>query len=164
MLSFALECSPRHISKCIFDIDAVKGTRLIKHHVVILFAPSFAFVCGDFSSVLLVDFVAQADEGEGRGVTWASVLEEATLPSVEVLKTLLVCYVVSQSAAVGSSVEGIAERLELFLACSVPNLQRHNRVVDQDFLLAEVSADGGLRLTSDFAVQVLLEQRGLANT
>ena len=50
------------------------------------------------------------------------------------------------------------------MAGSVPNLQRDHCVIDEDLFLAEVCADGWLRLASDFAIQVLGEEGSLSDT
>ena len=164
MLSLALECSSGHISKCIFDINTIKSTRLIKHHVVILFAPSFAFASGDFSSVLLVDFVAEADEGEVVGVAGTSIFDESLLPLIETMETIEVSDVVAQRAAVGSTVESVSERLELLLASGIPDLESHDSVIDKDFFLGEISSDSRLGLSLHLTVEILLQKSGLSNT
>ena len=164
LLSFTLQGCTCHISEGVFNVAAVERARLIKHHVVIFFCPTLSFGCGNLSRVSLIAFVAQTDKGESQWVTWACVLKETALPSVERLKRLLIGDIIRESAAVGTSVKCVAERLELFLASGVPNLQGDHGAVDEDFFLAEVCTDSGLGLPSDLAVQVLLQQCCLANT
>ena len=43
-------------------------------------------------------------------------------------------------------------------------MQGHHCVINEEFSLGKVSANGGLALPGDFAVEVLLEERGLADT
>ena len=156
-MGLALESGARHVSECIFDVNTIEGTRLIKHHVVIILGPLLALFGRHLARVSLVVLVAKAHEREREWVARARILEEASLPPVQRLEASLVGDVVGERAAVSSSVEGIAERLELFLTGRVPDLQRHHGVVNENLLLAEVGANGRLRLASDLASQVLLE-------
>lgn len=80
------------------------------------------------------------------------------------METIQICDIVAKCAAIGSTVESISKRLELFLSCGIPDLKSHDSVVDQDFLLTEVSTNCGLRLTLNLTIQVLLEQSSLSYT
>ena len=55
---------------------------------------------------------------------WAGLNEELVSPAVERLKGLGTVYVVNEDAAVGTTVERDAERLEALLTSSIPELGR----------------------------------------
>ena len=96
--------------------------------------------------VLLIQFVTQANEWKALGVAWTRVLDKATLPFVKIFERLLICKVVAEGTTVGTSIERVSQRLELFLTCGVPNLKRHNRVIHEDLLFAKVGANRRLAL------------------
>ena len=64
----------------------------------------------------------------------------------------------SESAAICSSVESVAEGLEFFLTGCVPNLQRNDGVIDGDFLFQEISPDRRFGVRWHFLLDVALEQ------
>ena len=80
--------------------------------------------------------------------------EELVAPGIERLEGLGAVDVVDENAAVGASVEGDAERLESFLARSVPELEGDDAVVDGDFFGEEIGADGGFVGGGEFLVDL----------
>jgi hypothetical protein len=75
----------------------------------------------------------------------------------------MVSNIKDQRAAISTSVESVAQRLELLLPRSVPYLQIHLLVVYHDFLLLEIGTDCGLRVASRLLRHVLLEERSFAD-
>jgi len=105
------------------------GTGLIEEHVVVFAGPLLASRTRHLSLRLLVELVADADEGERVGVLGAGVLVETSPPAAQRIERGSVCNVVDEGAAICSSVERVTQRLELLLSGSIPDLQRHHRVV-----------------------------------
>lgn len=68
-----------------------------------------------------------------------------------------------EHARVCSAVECDTERLEAFLTGRVPNLQRHQLIIDHDFLRQEIGTDGRLVLVAETLMHILIHQRGLAD-
>ena len=156
LLGFALHGLASHLFESVLNVHAVQRARLVEDHVVRFLGPRLAARSGHLALVLLIEFIAEADEGEGDGVRRPSIVEEALLPLVQVLERLHVSQVVRQRAAVRPTVESVAQRLELLLARGVPNLERNDGIVNQNLLLAEISANGGLGLATGLSIQVLL--------
>lgn len=73
-------------------------------------------------SVLQVDLVAQHHEGEVLWISRAGLNQELVSPAVQGLEGVGGGHIKHQHAAVGSSVEGHAQRLEPLLAGRVPDL------------------------------------------
>jgi hypothetical protein len=126
--------------------------------------PLVRFVHLHLTLGLLVEFVANASEGETAWVVGSCVFEEDVLPLLHVSERGLIGDVVEKGTAVSATVESVTETLELFLASRVPYLQRHSRVVNHYLLLAEVGPDRRLGLTLELARDVLLKQGGLSDT
>ena len=101
---------------------------------------------------LPIQFVAEYNKGELAAAAGPAIIHEAFAPAVQILQRDGVRNIVDEAAAVRPSVERVSERLELLLARCVPNLQRHHIIINNNFLLAEVSADRRLRILVDFAV------------
>ena len=87
------------------------------------------------SVTLHINLVSKQHEWESFWIVWLSIIDEALSPLVNILKTRRVSKVEGQSTAISASVESEAQRLELFLPGSVPNLKRHHLSVDLDLLL-----------------------------
>ena len=130
LLSFAFESGSCHVSECVFNIDAVERTRLVKHHIIVFFGPLLALCSRNLAFVLLVQLVAETNERESLGVIRACIVEEPTLPSVEITKRVCVCHIISKCTAVCSSVKGIPKGLKLFLTCGIPDLKCNNGVIN----------------------------------
>ena len=131
--------------KCLLDIDALLGAGLEVGHLSTILTISVCSFLGDHPPVFTdIDLVAEDDKREAFRVTRAGLDKELVAPGIEVLERLCRVDVVHQYAAVGASVEGHAERLEAFLARSVPQLEGHNAIVDGDFFGEEIRADRGL--------------------
>lgn len=71
--------------------------------------------------------------------------------------------IVYEAAAVSTAIESVSERLEFLLSRSIPNLECHDVVIDDNLLLTEVSTDCRLRIGVDFAIEILLEQGCLSD-
>jgi len=80
------------------------------------------------------------------------------------VETIEVGQVVTQGAAVGSTVESVSERLELLLAGGIPDLEGDDCVVNEDLLLGEISTDSRLGLSLHLTVEILLQKSGLSNS
>jgi hypothetical protein len=74
-------------------------------------------------ALLRIDLVPEHHKREILRVSRARLDEEFVAPRIERLERLCRVDVVDEYAAVGSSVERDTQRLESFLACSVPELQ-----------------------------------------
>ena len=122
LLSITPQCSLRHLQECLLDRSTIDGTRLIEEHVIVVAGPCLATSCGNLAIGLLVELIAKAYEGEGLGVLRPRILIEAVTPAAQCIKRSLVRDVVNEGAAVSSTIKGVPERLELLLACSIPNL------------------------------------------
>ena len=129
---------------------------------MILFAPGLCLLGVD-TSCIEIALVPQKNKGKALNIIGSGILNETVLPFVQVIEAVRVCQVICQCAAVGSTVEGKAQRLELFLTGSIPDLECDYLAVDLDFLLGEVGANRWLRVSSGLTVHVLLEKRGLAD-
>ena len=120
----------RHLEECLIDCDSLHRACFKEHHVVVFLRPLLALGCRNLAQALLVQLVSKADKWEVMGVRRPCVFNESRLPSTEVLKASLVRDIVHKCAAVGTTVERIAERLELFLAGGIPDLQSDHCVID----------------------------------
>jgi hypothetical protein len=89
-------------------------------------------------------------------------LQEALLPSGQTIEALLIGNVKYESTAICASVESVAEGLELFLACGVPDLEINLLIVNHDLLLLEICTNSRLG-HARLLIHVLLEQGGLAH-
>lgn len=98
----------------------------------------------DFPLLLPIDLVAHQNEGEFFGLLGRPLVEELSDPALDVVEGSLIGDVVHQHAAVCTSVEGAAETTKLFLACCIPYLKIDDFAIDDDLLLHEIGADGGL--------------------
>ena len=116
----------------------------------------------NFPLALPIDLVSNENEGEFLGIVRASIFYESILPLIECLKRLRVGKIEAESAAIGTSVKGKAERLEFFLSCGIPNLQCYDLTVDLNLLLGEIGSDGGLGVHIGFVVDILLKECGLS--
>jgi len=66
-------------------------------------------------------------------------------PTVQGIKTLAICDIKTENAAIGSTVECDTQRLETFLSGGVPQLHCHQSIIDKDFFCEEVGALWGVR-------------------
>ena len=145
-----------HLFKRVLYINSVQRAGFIELDVVILTGPLLSACRRNLSLILLVQLISEADERKVLGIGRPCIFNESTLPLVQIFEGLLVREVVAECAAVGTSIESVAQRLELFLTSGVPNLKRNNCIVDKNLLFAEVSSDGWLALPGSLAVEVLL--------
>ena len=122
LLSISFEGGFRHFEKCFFNTQAFYSTRLVKHHVIVVFGPCLALCRWNLAIGFLIEFVSNADEGEWLRVARASIFIEAISPPTKRVETLRICDVINECATVSTAIEGIAEWLELFLAGSIPDL------------------------------------------
>ena len=129
LLSVTLEGSLGHLQECFLDGSTIKSGGLVEEHVIVFAGPLLAARGSNLTFGLLIELVADADEGEGLRVLRPGILVEAIPPAAERLEGLLVGDVVAKGAAIGTAVESVAERLELLLAGRIPNLERHHCVV-----------------------------------
>ena len=109
LLSISSECQLGHLQESLLDRCAVNCASLIKEHVIVLAGPLLASGRGHLSVGLLIQLVAQADEGEGLRVLRARILVEAVAPSGKRLKRLRVRDIIAERATVSTAVEGVAE-------------------------------------------------------
>lgn len=68
-------------------------------------------------------------EGETLWISWACLDQELVAPAVESFETLGVVHIVDQDTTIGSTVEGDSQRLEPFLACSIPDLTHPSQLL-----------------------------------
>lgn len=64
--------------------------------------------------------------------------QEFVPPAIKCVETLAIRDIETQNTAVGATVEGDSQRLEAFLSGGIPQLHRHQAVVDKDFLCKEI--------------------------
>lgn len=148
----------------LLDVDGLLCRSLEGGDVALRVAPGLETLGGDDTLVLEIDLVADDDEGEVVGVMRGSLDEELVSPAVEVLEGLGDVDVEDEDAAVSATVEGNTETLETLLTGSIPDLHGDDAVVDHDLLCEEISTDGGLVLVGELLVDVLVHERGLADT
>jgi hypothetical protein len=86
------------------------------------------------------------------------------LPLSKILKGFAISDIIYEDAAVGSSVESVAERLEFLLSCGIPDLECHNLIVDQGLLLGEIGTNSWLCVSGHFSIQILLQECSLSDT
>ena len=129
LLSVTLESLLSHLVESLFDAGSLHGGCLVEEHVIVLTGPLLALSRGDGPVLLLIELVTQADEGEGLRVLRSRILIEAVPPAGERIERLLVRDVVDQGATIGTAIEGVTQRLELLLSCSVPDLKGDDGVV-----------------------------------
>ncbi len=84
LLRFTFQSSSGHVSKSVFHVDTVKRTCLEEHHVVVLFRPLLAFGSRNLALIRLVKLVTETNKRESLGITRSCIVEEPTLPPVEV--------------------------------------------------------------------------------
>lgn len=118
----SLECLAGNLLECLLNWDALLGWGFIERNTIVGIAPLLALASVNFALALTINFIAQHDEREGLGLIRGGVIDETLLPFGQVLEGLAVCNVVDKNAAVSTSVESIAERLELFLTGCIPDL------------------------------------------
>lgn len=128
-LSIALQGLLGHLQECFLHRGTLHGTGFVKEHVVVFTRPLFAACTGHLPLRLLVQLVADADEGERLGVLRAGILIEAISPAAQSIEAGRVSDVVDECAAIRASVKRVAQRLELLLSRSVPDLKCHHRVI-----------------------------------
>jgi len=148
----------------LLDVDCLLGARLEVWNVSFGLAPAHCPFLGDNALVVKINLVAEDDEGERIGLSRAGVDKKFVAPRVEVLERLGHIYIEHQHAAVGPAIEGDAERLKPFLASRVPYLHGHEAVVDHHLLGEKVGSDRRFVLVAEFLVDILVHQRGLADT
>ena len=90
-------------------------------------------------------------------------LEEALLPFREVLECLVSREVEAECAAIGPSVEGVPNGLVLLLACSIPDLDSHDGIVNNNLLFLKIGTDRGFHIRWSFALSVSHKKRGFSN-
>ena len=129
LLSISLESSFCHFNESFLNACACNSASFIEEHVVVITSPLLTASTCNLSFWLLVQLVANTDEGEALWIRRPSVFMEAITPAWERIERLLACDIIDESTAIGTAVEGVSQRLELFLASRVPNLQCHNSVV-----------------------------------
>mmetsp|Transcript_8884 Transcript_8884/g.12162 ORF Transcript_8884/g.12162 Transcript_8884/m.12162 type:complete len:216 (+) Transcript_8884:33-680(+) len=122
LLSVTLERSLGHLDESFLNAGSLNRAGLIEKHVVVFARPLLTSRPRNLTLRLLIELVADADEGEGLRVGGASVLIEAISPAGERLEARLARDVIDQGAAVSSAVKSIAQRLELLLSGGVPDL------------------------------------------
>ena len=71
-----------------------------------------------------INLVANDDERKVIWVAWTRLDEELISPAVQRPERVCRCHIIDQDAAVGTTVERYAERLETLLASCVPDLHR----------------------------------------
>lgn len=116
--------------ECLLDADALLGRRFVEGDAVVGVAPLLALPGVDLALLLAIDFVAEDHERERLGVLRGCVVDETLFPLGQIFEGFLARDVIDQHAAVGSSVESVAERLELLLARGIPDLQCYYLVID----------------------------------
>ena len=84
---------------------------------------------GYLAILLLVKLVAEADKWEGLRILRSRILIEAVTPAAESLRRLLVGDIVAEGAAISTTIESIAKRLELLLTGGIPDLKSNHIVV-----------------------------------
>ena len=84
---------------------------------------------GYLAILLLVKLVAEADKWEGLRILRSRIFIEAVTPAAESLKRLLVGEIVAEGAAISTTIESIAKRLELLLTGGIPDLKSNHIVV-----------------------------------
>ena len=136
----------------LFYTDPLLRRRLIKRNPVVSVAPLFSFSSIHFSFTFSINFVSKHDEGEGFGFIWGGIIDKALLPFCQVLKSFTVRDIINENTAISSSIEGIAEGLELFLTRSVPNLEGHHLVINESLFLWEIGTDGWLSIACDLSI------------
>ena len=109
LLSVSSERKLGHLEESLLDGCAIKCASLVEEHVIVLAGPLLASGSGNLSVGLLVQLVAQADEGEGLRVGRSRILVEAIAPSGKRLERLGICDIIAERAAVSTAVEGVAE-------------------------------------------------------
>lgn len=114
--------------------------------------------------MLSINFVTQKSKWERIHIIRACIFDESFLPPGEVFESLFVSDVVGEDAAVGSSVEGVAQGLELLLPRCIPNLQSHQLIVYHHFLLRKICSNSWLRIPCYSSVQELLQECSLSNS
>ena len=112
---------------------------------------------------LLIKLVSEHEEGKTGLTGGPTIIDKSSAPAVKVFEGDGVRDIVDEAATVRAAVESVSQGLKFLLSGGVPNLERNNIIINNHVFLAEVSADGGLRISIDFAVEVLLEQGSLAN-
>ena len=158
---FLVQRHLRRFQKSHFDLDGFLGRRFKVWDRFGAFglAPlrRFCFRYPPFR--LLVDLVAHDDEGEVVRVPRVGLRQELVAPGIQLLKRLFRRDVVHQHARVGAAVEGNTQGLKPFLARRVPNLQRHQFVVNHHFLRQKIRTNRRLVLVAETFVAVLIHQR-----
>ena len=96
--------------------------------------------------MLFIAFIAYDDEWEFAGLLRTDMFQETILPFGEVLECFSSREIEAQGAAVGSSIKCISNRLIFLLPGGVPNLNSDNSIINDHFLLLEVSSDSGLHV------------------
>ena len=109
LLSISFEGSFRHFEECLLYAQALDGTRLVEHHIVVILGPCLTLGDWDLPVSLLIELVANTDEWEGLWVAWSGVLVETISPSTKRVETLSIGNVIHEGAAVSSTIEGVAE-------------------------------------------------------
>lgn len=143
-LGLLLQCSPRNCLESLFDIDRFLCTSLKIGNVAFALTPSHSSLLGNHPLALLhVDLVAQNYEGEVFRIVGCSLYQEFISPRIERFEGLGVVYVVTETTAVCSTVEGDTEGLETFLTGCVPELHGYETVVYHDFAREEIGTDRG---------------------
>ena len=99
-------------------------------HLAIITAILSGLVSGDLSVFRFqIHFVTYHHEGHVVSVRSRSLRQKLVSPGIEVGEGAELGDVVDEDAAVGSSVEGVAQRLEPLLPRSIPNLQSSRGVL-----------------------------------
>ena len=109
LLGIAFQCGLGHFEEGFFDVASIEGASLIEKHVVILASPLLSLCRGHLAFLLLIKLVSKADEGERLRILRSSVLIKAISPATESFKRLLVSDVIGESAAIGTTIESIAQ-------------------------------------------------------
>ena len=125
-------------------------------------APFLSSLSGHLAIIYSINLVTKEYERESLHIVRTGVLNEAILPFVESIKACRVSQVISECAAVSTTVECEAERLELLLTGRVPNLKRDNLSINLDLLLGEISTDRGLSIAGSLLMHVLRQQGRLS--
>ena len=95
LLRFTLHGLLCHLQEGFLDTRAFDRTGLVKEHVIVITGPLLTTGGGHLTLRLLIELVANANEGERLGILRSRILVEAVSPATQRLKRLLVSDVVN---------------------------------------------------------------------
>jgi hypothetical protein len=156
VILFLLKGQLGDVLEGLFDVNGFFGTSLEVRNVTLLLAPSHSSLLADNTLVVQIDFVAYNHEGEVVRIAGSSLDQKFVSPRFQIFEGLGNIDVVNQNAAIGTSVESDAQRLEAFLTSSIPNLHGNEAIIDHNILRQKVGTNGGLVLVAEFFVDICI--------